>query len=140
MKTLFSDESGQAILEFAMILPVFILVGFGLVDMQWMTKQAANMDYIVNEVSRCEAMAQHSPSVALPCNPSAGGVSPHQYAMNLARDLRLDNAQLTINAPNCDPTLGTCNVIAIYDYHALGVWFPAVTIRRTGTASYIPAP
>jgi len=137
---LIKEESGQTIAEFALILPVFVMVSFCLIDIQWMTKQAANIDYIVNEVARCEALSQPNPTVALPCNPSAGGVSPHQYALNLARVLRLDAANLTVNAPSCDPTLGTCKVILDYDYHPLGVWFPAVHINRTGIASYTPGP
>src|SRR4051812_49021321 len=134
----FREESGVVIAEAALILPVFIFVGLGLMDMQWMMKHAANIDYIVNEVARCEALAEMTPSAPLPCQPSTGGVSPHQYAVSLAQTLRLDNSHLTITSPNCDPTHGTCSVSINYDFKPVGVWFPVTTISRTGTASFTP--
>jgi Flp pilus assembly protein TadG len=136
-----SEESGQAIAEFAVLLPVFVFVSFAIVDIQWMTKQAANIDYIVNEVSRCEALHEITPSAPLPCNPSTGGVSPHQYAVNLAQNLRLGTgSDLVVNTPTCDPTAGACTVNVSYNYKPLGAWFPAMTIARTGLSSYVPPP
>jgi len=122
------DDSGQAILEFAVMLPVFCLIGFGMVDLVWLTKDAANLDYIVNESARCEAI------MAGPCTtPSA----TNQYAHDQAENLRLSAANLTIATPPCTTT---CTVTMTYRYHALGVWFPAITMNRTGTAAYVPPP
>ena len=42
---------GQAIVEAAILLPVFVLVSFMLVDIQWMTKDAAAIE--------CPAFAGH---------------------------------------------------------------------------------
>ncbi|MGE5056989.1 MAG: TadE/TadG family type IV pilus assembly protein [Acidobacteriota bacterium] len=134
------DEAGQAIAEFAVMLPVFALVGFCIVDIQWMTKQAANIDYIVNEVAHCEALAETTPSAPLPCQPSTGGVSPHQYALNLAQNLRVGGPSLTVNTPNCNTGTGVCTVSIQYGYKPLGAWFPSITISRNGTASYSPPP
>jgi len=36
----FREESGQAIAEFAVMLPVFVLVSFCIVDIIWLAKDA----------------------------------------------------------------------------------------------------
>jgi Flp pilus assembly protein TadG len=133
------DESGVVIAEAALILPVFIFVGLGLMDMQWEMKHAANIDYVANEVARCEALAATTPSAPLPCQPSTGGVSPHQYAVNLAQALRINGTSLAISTPACNPGTGVCQVTIQFQFKPVGVWFPMATISRTGTASYLPA-
>ena len=51
-------ESGQAIAEFAVIMPVFIFVGLMLVDIQWMTRNAQALEYVVTEAARVTAILQ----------------------------------------------------------------------------------
>jgi hypothetical protein len=143
---LLKQEAGQAIAAFAVLLPVFVFVAFAIVDIQGMTKQAANIDYVVNEVARCEALHESTPSAPLPCNPATGGVSPHDYALQLAANLRLGTgAGFAISTPDCrsdpnDPVRGLCDVDIQYGYKPLGVWFPAATITRRATASYMLTP
>lgn len=142
MRKRITDERGQAIMEFAAILPVFLLVGFGLVDLIWMTKQAANTDYIANEVVRCAALHETTPAAPLPCS---GGVTPDQYARKMARELRLgDGTQLTFvpepPTPLCNEITGTCTLALSYPYKPFGAWFAAVTLSRNATASYVPPP
>ena len=132
----FKEDAGVVIAEAAMILPVFIFVGIGIMDMLFMIKQSANVDYVAIEVSRCEALREMTPIAPLPCNPSNNGVSPHQYAVNLAQAMRLTSGNLTISTPNCDPNAGICRVDISYGYKPVGVWFPAINISRTGIASY----
>jgi hypothetical protein len=135
------DESGQTILEFAMILPVFVTVGFLLADIVFMTKQVANVEYVATEVARCEALHEMNPPAALPCNPSTGGKIPKEYAKDLARDYRLGTGpELTITTPPCDAASGICTDTISYRYHPLGVYFPPFTFVRNGTASYVPPP
>jgi Flp pilus assembly protein TadG len=140
LKSIWKQESGVVIAEAALILPVFIFVGLGLMDMQWMMKHAANIDYIVTEVARCEALAETTPSAPLPCQPSTGGVSPHQYAVNLAQTLRVNGTNLTVSTPACNPGTGVCQVILQFQFKPVGIWFPVTTITRTGIASYVPPP
>jgi hypothetical protein len=142
---LLKDESGQAIAEFAMMLPVFVLVSFCIVDIQWMTKQASNVDYIANEVARCDALATMNLPAMMRCSPNGGGPTQQtatDYAVQLARDLRLGTGtQLVISFPDiliCNPATYVCRTSISYQYQPLGVWFPGVTITRIGTASYVP--
>lgn len=124
-----AGSDGQAILEAAIMLPVFILVSFIFIDIQWMTRSAAAIEYVVNESARCEAIQ----SGACP-NTS----QTRAYATTLAANLRLTNGDLDITAPNCTPNV--CTVSLSYRYKPLGVWFPNMTISRTGTASVPPPP
>lgn len=132
------EESGQVIAVFAVILPVFAMLAFCIVDIQWMTKQAANLDYIANELARCEALHETTPGAPLPCDSSSGGNTPRQYALQLAQSLRVGPDGLTVSAPDCNQEKGICTVELAYLYKPIGVWFPALTIRKTVTASFPP--
>lgn len=119
------DESGQAIAEFAVLLPIFVLVGMMLVDLQWLTRDVAAIEYIANESARCEAIK----SGACP--------AAKDYATDLAANLRLStDSRLQISAPSCSPT--SCSVSIDYQFKPLGAWFPAITIHRTGSAAVAP--
>jgi Flp pilus assembly protein TadG len=124
-----NKQSGQAILEMAVILPVFVLVGFGLVDIQLCLQDVANVNYIVNEVARCEAIAGTLCSVA----PN----TPASYARLQAGNLHMKVGYLSFDSGTCDAN--SCTATISYRYHALGIYFPSITFTRTGTAA-LPAP
>jgi Flp pilus assembly protein TadG len=127
LSALLSASEGQAILEFAVMLPVFVLIGFLLVDTQWAMKDAANLDYISTETARCEAIQSFA---------CIGVNTPQSYATALANNARLDLARLTIDTPSCDLIgTGTCTVTVAYRFKALGMYFPSLTITRVGTAA-----
>lgn len=118
-------EKGQAILEFAVILPVFLLIGVGLVDWLIAVDRAANLEYVVSETARCMAISSAS------CSNPAG------YATRLASGFRMDLAMLKMESAACG--LSECNVVMSYRYQAVGAYFPKITIERTGTAA-LPGP
>jgi hypothetical protein len=123
------SDSGQAIAEFAVMLPVFVFVAFALIDIQWMTRDAAAIEYIVNETARCEAIGSGA------CTAPS---SPQGYATSLAANLRLSTGtEFDLATPPCGPS--TCEVSVRYHYKPLGAWFPAMTISRTGSAAVPPA-
>jgi TadE-like protein len=118
------SDRGQALAEFAVLLPVFVLVGFILVDIQWMTRDAQAIEYIVTETARCEAIK----STACPV--------PKDYATGMANLLRLSTDQnFKLSTPPCGTS---CEVQIQYHYKPLGAWFPAITITRTGSAAVAP--
>jgi len=123
-------ESGQAILEAALILPLFIFVGLGMADIQWAISDAGELGYIVQEAARCEAIG--SLACAAPAN-------PRTYATTLAQQLHLNLSNFTVPNYGCNPGAGTCTVTATYAYHAIGPWFPSMVMTRVGTAA-LPAP
>lgn len=123
-------ERGQAILEMAVILPVFVFVCLGLADLQWSLGTVSNLEYVVNETARCQAIQ----SVA--CTSLN---NPKGYATPMAANLHMKEPQFVFISAGCDPDTGVCTAVMSYHYHPLGVYFPDITIRRTGTAS-IPKP
>jgi Flp pilus assembly protein TadG len=121
-------ERGQAILEMALILPVFCLIGFGLMDVQLCLERAANADYIAQETARCEAIE------GIPCTAQTA----EDYAIKkLGADLRMYPPQLVVVTPPCIQGV-SCSVTVTYHFQAIGVWFPSITITRTGTAAVPP--
>jgi hypothetical protein len=126
MLTTILSEEGQAIAEAALLIPVFVLLSFVLIDIEWMTRDAAAIEYVVNEAARCEAIQ------------SAACPNPQAYATMLAGNLRLDTGlNLQLSTPPCTASL--CTVSIAYGYKPLGAWFPKMTISRTGSAAVAPA-
>lgn len=123
------NEKGVVIAEAAMILPVLVFLAMAFVDMQWAIKDAADIDYIATESARCEAIG------SLECPNQSSTVA---YAQLLATNLRLNLSVLTVTVGLCTPQ--TCSVDVQYQYKAMGVWFPSITMVRTGTASLPPQP
>jgi len=124
-------QAGQAIAEFAIMLPIFVFIALGLIDLQWMLKDAADIDYIVTEAARCEAIM--SPSCPTPTATAA-------YATGMASRLRLTTTAPTfdVDTPACTTI---CTVTLSYSYKPLGPVFPkGWTITRTGSAAMMPAP
>ena len=127
MKIRANKQKGQAILEMALILPVFVLVALGMADVVWALERTANLEYIVNESARCEALN------GIPCTMQ----SYHDYALSLATNLRMNDHNLTIQTPACVEGV-SCTVIGTYRFQPIGVYFPHITIQRTGTAVLPP--
>jgi hypothetical protein len=123
----FNSESGQAIAEFAVLLPIFVLVGFGIVDIQWMTRDAQAIEYITTESARCEAIK--APACANESQTAA-------FALQLAQNVHLPVTKDQISTPACSAL--TCSVVVNFPFKPLGVWFPSITINRTGQAA-VPA-
>jgi hypothetical protein len=121
------DDEGSQIAEFAVLLPVWVFVAFVLIDIQWMTGVASNVAYVATETARCEAIM--APACAM----------PQSYAAELAQGVRLNtNADVfQVSAPPCNNN--QCTDTITYKYQPLGVWFPAITITRTGTSAQAPS-
>jgi hypothetical protein len=120
-------ERGQAILEMAIMLPVFCLIGFGLMDVQFCLERTANVEYIAQETARCQAIN------AVPCT-----VQPAKdYALQQGANLRMYPPQLVIVSASCIEGV-SCSATLTYHFQALGVWFPNINITRTGLATVPP--
>lgn len=122
-----AGERGQAILEMAVILPIFVFVSLGLADLQWSLGKVSNLEFVVNETARCQAID----SLACMEPPQ----SPEKYAMEMGTKLHMTAPQLVFISAGCNVITGLCNAVMSYHYHPLGPWFPDMTIQRTGTAA-----
>jgi Flp pilus assembly protein TadG len=123
-----SSESGIVIAEAALLLPVFVFLSFVLIDIQWMTRNAQAIEYIVTEAARCEAIQ------AAACNSAS---ATEAYAVQLGTNVHLPLQADQISAPQCTGT--SCSVTVSYAYKPLGAWFPPITIIRTGMAAQAPS-
>jgi hypothetical protein len=113
----------------AVVLPIFVFVSLALIDIQWALERAANLDYIVTETARCQAIAGMSCS---------GANNPQSYANLLAQDLHMDISSLTVIASGCSSS--SCSSTMSYKYKPVGVWFPGITIQRTASAALAAPP
>ena len=140
------NEKGQAILEMAMVLPILILIMLGMIDLQWLFLQAGDLEYVTNEVARCESIGHMNPvTPGLTCPAGNGGAA---YANTLIANLHLNPGQFTVlGTPGCPgttvapaaaPPPGTCSFEASYQFRPLGIYFPKPTLVRTGIASTTP--
>lgn len=122
------SDSGVVIAEFAMLLPVLLLLAFGMVDMQWMARDAQAIEYIATESARCEAIAAAS------C-PNASTTKTYAEQLGQNVHLALNDSQVTV--PNCNGQ--TCSVTIEYQFVGFGPWFPKPVIVRVGMAAQAPA-
>ena len=120
-------ERGQVIAEAAVMLPVLVFIALAMIDIQWAVRDAADVEYIVNEGARCEAIG------SLSCPNKDATLN---YVQTLAANMRLSANRLDVVVPQCSST--TCTVNMTYRFQPLGVWFPPITIFRIGTAAQPP--
>ena len=105
-------ERGQALIEFVLILPIFLFLVLGSLDFLWFVGQRANLDFIAGQAAICNAKAG--------CNPAV-------YAAQAASGLHLNPAQLTvtINSPK--------SVTLTYTASSLTTFTRALTFTATAT-------
>lgn len=89
-------ERGVAALEFAFVLPVLLLIAFGLIDFGRAIWWHATLNYAVQAAARCGAI---SPTL---CKASNGSVSVAGYAASQAYALPVAASNFTVN------TAATC--------------------------------
>jgi len=125
------SERGQALLEFALLLPVAVLLMLGFADMMYAIVQAGSVSAIAVETARC--LALNGPQ----CNSKTAVAN---YVQSQASGLAIPRAQsnLTVTSEGCQNN--QCSVSLDYVYPRIGIYFPPVTIIRTGYASQATPP
>jgi len=125
------SERGQALLEFALLLPVAVLLMLGFADMMYAIVQAGSVSAIAVETARC--LALNGPQ----CNSKSAVTN---YVASQASGLAIPQAQsnLSVVASACQNN--ECAVTLRYVYPRIGIYFPPTTIVRTGYASQATPP
>ena len=125
------SERGQALLEFALLLPVAVLLLLGFADMMLAIVQAGSVTAIAVETARCMALRDQ------PCA-SASAIT--NYVQTQAQGLAVPKASsnLTVTSQGCQNN--QCSVTLNYVYSRIGIYFPQVTIVRTGVAAQANPP
>ncbi len=93
-----NPQRGQALIEFALILPIFLLLMLGGADLLMAYSAKQNLNYVSQETAMCQVIAT---------NPDCGNATT--YAQMLAQGMGLD--QTTIGASVTSTCGGTCSQI-----------------------------
>jgi Flp pilus assembly protein TadG len=119
-----NSERGQALVEFAIVIPVIVLILLAGADLLTAISAKHNIEYVAQETAQCAAMNNSN------CVTSTGPqVQP--YAQQIAASLGLTNTgALTATSNSCG---GTCVAVTV-NYPAAPLFagfFPSVNLRST---------
>ncbi|HEX3429891.1 MAG TPA: TadE/TadG family type IV pilus assembly protein [Rhizomicrobium sp.] len=113
------DERGTSIVEFAIILPVFVAVVFGMVNCGFLLWTQLGIEHAVVAASRCETI-----------NPTACP-DIQTYATQQAYDLNLPKSTFTATTVSCGN-----QVTASYPFQFVTLITPAVNVTLTARSCY----
>ena len=134
------EERGQALVEFALILPVLLAIVIGVFDLGSAWNNKNDLNFLANEAVRYAEV-----NSCAPCSGS-GSNAIRDYVKATADTNRLQNSvSITFSLPNGSQKVGDpvkVTVCAPYDYlgHLPGLPSSTITIRSTVTARILQAP
>lgn len=108
-------ETGQAIIEFALVFSLFLILMLGGIDLAWDVNQKSNFNYVVTQAATCVATFNCDPSTL--SKQTAGGLG-----------LNPANLILTVTGPQ---------VTATYQGVSLTHFLPAIPFSATVTATCV---
>lgn len=115
-------ERGQAMIEFAIILPVFFLLIFGSIDIYLAVIAKGSLNYVAEETAVCVSR-----------NPTACP-DPQAYAAQIGGGLGLSGAALQITKTSSSPKSNT--ITAVYTYSPITKFIPfKFTMTSVATAT-----
>jgi len=113
-----NPERGQSLLEFALVLPLMILLLLGGVDLITLYTSQQNVEYIAEESARCSAV-----------NGEGCQQGIEQYAQMLASDVKLMNSnELTAIENECR---GCSSITVTYRWAPVFPGVPHITLKST---------
>ena len=117
------SERGQALVEFAIVIPVIVLILLAGADLLTAVSAKHNIEYVAEETASC--IANNGSSCV-----NGSGPQPQPYAQQIAASLGLTNtANLTATTNPCG---GCTSVTVIYPAAPLFAgFFPVITMRST---------
>jgi len=108
-----ASQRGSVIVEFALALPIVILISLGAMDLCWDATAKQNLDYVAEQSALCTQKAS--------CDPTA---------------LAQSNVQgLTLNPANLTVTVDGNTVSATYQASGLTGFLPTITLTSKATAA-----
>jgi Flp pilus assembly protein TadG len=114
-------ERGQAIIEFAIVLPMFFLLIFGSIDIYFALIAKGTLNYVAEETAVCVSR-----------NPAACP-DPQAYAEQIGGGLGLNGGALQVTQTSSGPKSNT--ITAVYRYSAVTKFIPSITMTAVATAT-----
>ena len=121
LRRLWTDRSGASALEFGLLLPLFVPLVLGIMQVGQMFWTQTALQHAVEMAARCATINATS------CGSAA---TTQTYATTQSYGLELPAATFTVTAPACGN-----QVAASYAYPYLSPWFSG-TITLTATSCY----
>jgi Flp pilus assembly protein TadG len=124
------SQRGQALLEFALVLPILLLLMLGGAGLIMAYSARQDLHYVAQETAMCQAMN----------NSVAGCVGNAQgYAQTIAQQIGLAN-WTTVNANSMPGCGGACTqVTATYTVSPIFPFFPSVNLTTTAQFTNFPS-
>jgi len=113
-------EDGSILFEFALVMPIFLILILGGIDLVLATSAKSNLSYVAMQTAACRAQTPDN------CRNFQG------YATKLAADIGL-NAPVAVTLD--DACAGCVKVIASMTTIPVGPFFPAINFVSTATAT-----
>ena len=105
-------QKGTALVEFALVLPVFLLLVLGAMDLSFCQMAKSNLNYLATQAANCSAKKS--------CNVQG-------YVNDSALGLSMNPKAITVTQEGDTVTLSTT-------YRPIGPVFPKVALSATATA------
>jgi Flp pilus assembly protein TadG len=118
------SESGQALVEFAVVIPVFVLILLAGADLLTAISAKHNIEYVAEETASC--IANNGSNCV-----NSSGPQPQSYAQQVAASLGLTNTgALTATSSSCG-SLCTAVTVTYPAAPLFAGFFPSVTLHST---------
>lgn len=92
MKKFFADESGQAVVEFALVAPILLLILCGIIDFGWAFSAQIATENCAREGARYASMYTKNANVADETESKVQSVAPDIIKNNISVTLTFSNA------------------------------------------------
>jgi|ERR1700730_3111029 Flp pilus assembly protein TadG len=115
-----TKNDGSILFEFALVLPIFLILILGGVDLVLATSAKSNLSYVAIQTAACGAQTPKNCPIL------------EDYAEKIARDIGM-NAPVTLDDQSA--CAGCVKVVARMTTIPVGPFFPAINFASTATAT-----
>jgi Flp pilus assembly protein TadG len=122
-----SSQRGQALLEFALVLPILLLLMLGGAGLIMAYSARQDLHYVAQETAMCLAMN----------NPSCSG-NAQGYAQTIAQQIGLANPTGVIASPGSSCGGACWQVTATYTVNPIFPFFPSVPLTTIAQFTKLP--
>src|SRR5258708_3963917 len=129
MKHIATDERGSSAVEFAMILPPFLILVLAVFNLSYLAYAASSLHWTVEQAARCAAISQRNTSLS--CGTMT---STKTYAASIYKgpSIGLSTSSFTLT----NDTTNKCRKVAASGTYNIGAGFVSVNAPLSATACF----